>query len=107
MRPVKVLRVSPSELSVGWSDGHNGRHTTPVLRNYCPCAGCKIEREGNEGPALLPIIVPGRNELSSIEQVGSYALQFFWADGHRTGIYSFEYLRQICECPECARITAE
>jgi DUF971 family protein len=29
-----------------------------------------------------------------VEMVGNYALQFMWADGHRTGIYTFELLRQ-------------
>jgi DUF971 family protein len=36
------------------------------------------------------------------ELVGRYAVQIHWNDGHSTGIYSFDYLRQICPCPECA-----
>ena len=107
MMPVKVQRVSPSELRIVWDDGHEGRHTTPVLRKYCPCASCKTDREAHDGPTLLPIVVPGKNELQSIEQVGSYALQLFWVDGHRTGIYTFDYLRQICECKDCTRTTSE
>jgi len=27
--------------------------------------------------------------------VGGYAIQPVWADGHATGIYSFDYLRRI------------
>ncbi len=107
MMPVKVQRVSPSELQIDWNDGHRGRHTTPILRKYCPCAACKTERDVHDGPTLLPIVVPGKNELKSIEQVGSYALQLFWVDGHRTGIYTFDYLRQICECSDCTKYTGE
>ena len=61
MMPVKVQRVSPSELRIVWDDGHEGRHTTPVLRKYCPCASCKTDREAHDGPTLLPIVVPGKN----------------------------------------------
>lgn len=107
MNPLKISRVSASELRIEWSDGHAGRHTTPVLRKYCPCAACKTERDARDGPSLLPIVVPGKNELKAVEPVGSYALQFTWADGHRTGIYTFDYLRQLCECDACTRFTAE
>ena len=29
--------------------------------------------------------------------VGQYALQFEWTDGHHTGIFSFDYLRDIAD----------
>jgi DUF971 family protein len=31
----------------------------------------------------------------SVEYVGEYALRFDWSDGHRTGIYPWDYLREI------------
>jgi DUF971 family protein len=34
-------------------------------------------------------------EIEGVEPVGGYALRFNWADGHRTGIYSFDYLREL------------
>ena len=39
--------------------------------------------------------------LTNVETVGRYAVRLFWADGHSTGLYSFDYLREICSCPEC------
>ena len=39
--------------------------------------------------------------LTSADTVGRYAVRFLWADGHTTGIYSFDHLREICPCPEC------
>jgi DUF971 family protein len=33
--------------------------------------------------------------------VGRYALSFHWNDGHQSGIYSWEYLRRVCQCEEC------
>jgi len=44
---------------------------------------------------VLPIHIPDDLEFRKIELVGQYALQFEWSDGHRTGIYSFEYLREL------------
>jgi DUF971 family protein len=36
-------------------------------------------------------------EIRDISIVGRYALNFRWSDGHETGIYSFRYLRELCE----------
>jgi DUF971 family protein len=38
---------------------------------------------------------------ASAHAVGRYALQFNWQDGHTAGIYSWEYLRRVCQCREC------
>ena len=105
--PRKIERLNPSEISIRWDDEHAGRHSLRALRKYCPCAGCKQEIESHEGVAVLPILTPGQYDLKSIEPVGNYALQIVWGDGHRTGIYTFDYLRQICECSECMKTTAE
>ncbi len=32
--------------------------------------------------------------------VGTYALQPTWADGHHTGFYSFQRLREECPCAQ-------
>ena len=37
----------------------------------------------------------------SVQPVGRYAIQFNWLDGHSGGIYSWEYLRRVCQCKEC------
>ena len=55
----------------------------------------------NEGLITLHVLRPGEYELNSIQTVGNYALQLIWGDGHQTGIYTFDYLREICECKEC------
>jgi DUF971 family protein len=102
VRPVAIDQPSAGELRIRWDDGHEGRHTTPVLRAACPCASCKADHDPQPGgPVLLPILVPGRNEIKGIVPVGSYALQFSWGDGHRTGIYTYDYLRSRCECQRC------
>jgi DUF971 family protein len=42
-------------------------------------------------------------QLVSVSQVGNYALNLVWKDGHQTGIYTFEFLRSLCACSECQR----
>ena len=107
MTPKKINKTSPTELRIEWDDGHKGRHTMQALRKYCPCASCKMEIESHEGAMSLPILMPGQNDLKGIEMVGNYALQLTWGDGHRTGIYTFDHLRQLCECSECGKMTGE
>jgi DUF971 family protein len=56
------------------------------------------------GPLDAHLLRDAVNEhlnLERVEAVGSYALQFVWSDGHHTGIYTWEALRQACPCPEC------
>jgi DUF971 family protein len=44
---------------------------------------------------------------ASVHPVGRYAIQFNWLDGHTTGIYSWEYLRRVCQCSECTFAATE
>jgi DUF971 family protein len=92
-------------VEIAWADGHAGVYPHEILRGYCPCAGC----QGHSGTIrfipggeLAARFKPGGDlELRSLEQVGNYALRFEWGDGHGTGIYTFKYLRSLCQCEEC------
>ncbi|MFI5253261.1 MAG: gamma-butyrobetaine hydroxylase-like domain-containing protein [Bacteroidota bacterium] len=105
MIPAYIKQVSETELRIKWDDNHYGKHSLGTLRKLCPCASCKQGVAKNEHMVLLPILQPGQNKLSAIEQIGNYALQLKWGDGHKTGIYSFDYLRGICECDSCSKLT--
>jgi DUF971 family protein len=50
-----------------------------------------------------PFQVVGREPIhpESADPVGHYAIQFNWNDGHSSGIYTYEYLREICPCHDC------
>lgn len=103
MNPLKVHQSSQSELRIEWDDGHISRYTLSWLRKNCPCASCKTETFVGGGALTLPVLKPGQYELRAISPVGSYALQISWGDGHQTGIYTYEYLRQLCECDICTK----
>ncbi|HEY3234057.1 MAG TPA: DUF971 domain-containing protein [Polyangiaceae bacterium] len=82
------------ELEIHWSDGHRCHFPHSILRGFCPCAGC----QGHTG--AIRFQAGGNLELSQVEQVGNYALGLGWGDGHASGIYTFSYLRKLCELLE-------
>ena len=115
--PEKV-RVKLSEgtgLEIDWQDGHRSAWSFAWLRDACPCATCVDERKAQgrkagqakaKSSALLPMYTPPPKPASA-HGVGRYAIQFNWLDGHSGGIYSWDYLRRHCPCPECTFESAE
>jgi DUF971 family protein len=106
---VKVHVTTGEGVEIVWSDGHASRYTFPYLREHCPCATCNDEREKEAerktqpgAGAVLPMFKP-RVTAKSAAAVGNYAIQIQFSDGHATGIYSFDHLREICPCEECAK----
>jgi DUF971 family protein len=96
MRPLD-LQIVGHELTIKWGNGSENFISLEKLRRACPCAGCKGETDimGNlyKNPAQ-PLTVKAF-ELVKIISVGSYAIQPVWADGHATGLFSFDYLKQL------------
>lgn len=98
MKPVDVQTIGQT-LAVKWEDRTETFITLERLRRACPCAGCKGETDimGNLYKNPEQPLTPPAFQLRSVQWVGSYGLQPVWADGHATGIYSFEYLRTLGE----------
>jgi DUF971 family protein len=96
MRPVDIQAIG-SELAIKWQDGGEDFIPLELLRRSCPCAGCKGEADilGNVYKGPEQVLTPKAFELVRIESVGGYAIQPVWADGHATGIYSFDYLKRV------------
>jgi len=94
-----------NRLAIVWKDGHRSTYSFDELRRACPCATCRTERESAAAAGGLRVVssnAPVHAALSDVQWVGWYAFRFGWEDGHDTGIYSFEYLRALCPCPECS-----
>ena len=100
MRPVDIQTIG-DELAIKWDDGGESFVTLAALRRHCPCAGCKGEVDilGNLYIGPEKPLSPQSLRLVRLTPVGGYALQPAWADGHSTGLYSFEYLRKIAAAP--------
>lgn len=97
------LEEAPRLLVVRWRDGHESRYPFDELRNVCPCADCRAAEKPQGGLQVLtgPVVRRGEVRIVQISPVGRYALSFTWSDGHSTGIYSFDFLRQLCPCEAC------
>ncbi len=96
--PVNIkVDIKKSEVRIEWADGYRSAYPLAYLRQICPCANCNQQRSN---PDPLRVLTPEQMAISDkltperpVEMVGKYGLQFFWDDGHRSGIYSFEFLR--------------
>lgn len=93
--PPEAIDVTPAnELRILWRGGPEVTTPAARMRDLCPCAGC-IE-EGTGRKLLDPATIPADIRPLEIRPVGSYAIQIVWSDGHSTGIYSWDTLRQAC-----------
>jgi DUF971 family protein len=96
MKPVNIQQIE-NELAIKWDDGGESYISLERLRRHCPCASCKGEMDimGNVYKAAPKPLPTQAFELVRIATVGSYAVQPQWRDGHSSGIFSFEYLRDL------------
>jgi DUF971 family protein len=92
------MQEGEAVLRLTWADGRVCRFAAPSLRRACPCAQCVNEWTGQR--VLKPENISDELTINDIAIVGRYALNFRWSDGHETGIYSFRYLRELCEQQE-------
>jgi DUF971 family protein len=96
MRPLDIQQIG-NELAIKWDDSSESFISLEALRRCCPCADCKGEADilgnvyKNPGRPLAPLAF----QLVRFSSVGGYAIQPVWADGHATGIYSFDYLKKV------------
>lgn len=88
-----VVAKDQREVTLGWSDGATTKVGARRLRQYCPCAGCVDEWSGKR--TLEIDAVPETMQVLEVNPVGNYALSFTFADEHRTGIYQWQYLRDL------------
>jgi DUF971 family protein len=111
-KSIKVNLTSGTGVEIEWKDGHLSQYAFPFLRDACPCALCDDERgKSGRAPGEPPRTKPGELPMFktaakpvSAGPVGKYALKFKWNDGHELGIYSWQFLRDVCPCEECRAV---
>lgn len=96
MKPVDIQHIG-NELAIKWEDGREDFISLEALRRACPCAACKGEMDimGNLYKSPEKPYTANAFQLVKLNSIGGYAISPVWADGHSTGIYSFDYLRRI------------
>lgn len=104
-----VKLTAGTGMDIEWKDGHRSSYTFQFLRDACPCAMCNEERnrtgrkpgEGMKSEAGVLPLFKAVARATEAEPVGRYAIRFTWNDGHLHGIYSWDYLREVCPCEQC------
>ena len=98
--PLRLDLKRDEKLEIEWQDGRRCTYTLSLLRTMCPCAQCRVTREEQKSRKSSLNILPGNFAapltVVNAELVGNYALRIDWSDNHSSGIYSFDYLREIC-----------
>ena len=95
IEPREISQESATRLRITWADDKVCEYEAARLRRACPCAQCVNEWTGER--TLRPESISDEMEINDVSVVGRYALNFRWSDGHETGIYSFQYLRDLCD----------
>lgn len=94
------LRLSHNgdALLIDWEDGHTTNTSLRSLRWSCPCAECAGEMDMAGRLSQVNQLPDSEYRLEGAYPIGRYAFQLVWASGHDSGIYTYEYLRGLCEC---------
>lgn len=99
MQAIADIQLIGGEVAIRWDDGSETFHRMDRLRSLSPSAETAGERDlfgqdigGHQRDRdFTGVSVLGWN------LVGSYAVQFRFSDGHNTGLYTFDYLRDIAD----------
>lgn len=102
-KSITVLK-SENTLEIIWKDEHVSRYPLHGLRKACPCVVCKGGHAHMSVPTNPTVFFekPTRiTHIQNITPIGNYAIQIQWSDGHNSGMYKWETLRELCPCKEC------
>ncbi|ACZ41032.1 protein of unknown function DUF971 [Thermobaculum terrenum ATCC BAA-798] len=103
IEPVDIrLSNDGKSLEIEWTDGHVTTTDLRTLRWNCPCAICSGEMGSKGLLSQVKELPDDEYILEGVQPVGRYALQLVWKSGHDSGIYTYELLRDLCQCPEHA-----
>jgi DUF971 family protein len=98
INPTKLELAGGNALRITWSDGQVRDYGFRELRDACPCATCREKRKAPPAAALFPIVTEAETRplrIAAMKPVGKYAYSIEFSDGHDTGIYTLESLREL------------
>lgn len=95
----REINVESYRLRVTWTDGHVSEYPMRYLRQWCRCAACVNELSGEE--MLDKASVPEAIRCLKAEPMGHYGVAMSFSDMHKTGIYTYAFLRELCPCEMC------
>jgi len=103
-KPKEIGKGGDRIVRIVWDDNSECAYTFRLLAKSCPCANCRKRREAAEEKTRNPLQLrmadpddfPQDPILKKIDWVGNYALRLTWEKGCEHGIYSFDYLKELC-----------
>ena len=97
MIPLQINIIEKTKLHIKWDDETESKIDIKYLRDECPCASCKGETVllKTYRPAKPTADKPESFKIKNIQPVGEYAIQITWKDGHDTGLYTWDYLKEL------------
>jgi len=96
MQPTKIKLIDKKKLLIIWDDGNESTLELRDLRKQCPCATCLAERD-KQSKMYIPLFAENQVTVKAINQVGNYAVQITWNDGHNSGIFEYNFLKIFSE----------
>lgn len=94
------IQLIGTEVAIRWDDGAESFLSYATLRAASPSASVRGERDifGHQYGGEVPKNFVGV-EVTGWERIGNYAIRFDFSDGHRTGLYSYDLLRELGDAP--------
>ncbi len=96
--PTNLTLPEERHLRIDWNDGTSLVYEIRELRRVCPCATCREKRKQPAAPGQLPVLSAEEARplrITGMSPVGNYAYSIHFSDGHDTGIYTLEFLREL------------
>ena len=98
-QPQKLELIDDDRLRITWSDSQVREYPIAELRERCPCATCREKRDAPPPPPTqLPVLSTAEAaplKITGMRPVGNYAYSIEFSDGHNTGLYTLEHLREL------------
>ena len=99
LRPNKLELRGLDRLLIEWNDGQKREIAVNDLRRACPCATCREKRAQPPAPTtglqVLSLAEARPLAILGMNPVGNYAYSIAFSDGHDTGIFTLEFLREL------------
>jgi len=100
-QPTELKMTDDGRLRIAWSDGQVRQYAIRQLRDHCPCATCREKRNAPPPPPdqlnVISMVEAQPLRIAGMKPVGNYAYGIDFSDGHNTGIYTLELLRDLGE----------
>jgi len=97
--PTSISLVSSDLLRIAWDDGQSREYAVRELRDKCPCATCREKRNAPPPPSggltVLSFAETQPLRIVEMQPIGNYAYGIAFSDGHDTGIFTLEFLREL------------